>query len=140
MKFIYTLFFFIAASFYSYAQGNLQFNQARIITFADGPQTVPPGKVWKIESIISDGTDPYSISGSGNTSSIFSACGLNSVYLQYYGRYIAISGMLVSFGIMGGQPMTQLPLWVQAGQTICLGSSTTYSAKAYSIIEFNIVP
>ena len=140
MKFIYTLFFFIAASFYSYAQGNLQFNQARIITETDGPQTVPAGKVWKIESILSDGNDSYVVSGSGNNTSSFSDCGLPSIYLQYYGRYISISGTMFSFGIMGGQPMSQLPLWVQAGQTICLGTSSTYSAKAYSMIEFNIVP
>jgi hypothetical protein len=33
------------------AQGNLQFNQARIITAADGVQAVPSGKVWKVMSV-----------------------------------------------------------------------------------------
>ena len=32
----------------SMAQGNLQFNQVKMISNTDAPQTVPAGKVWKI--------------------------------------------------------------------------------------------
>ena len=38
-----------------YSQGNLQFNQVKIVSNTDAAQTVPAGKVWKIESVISDG-------------------------------------------------------------------------------------
>ena len=45
-----TLFFLILLllSSIAYSQGNLQFNQVKLI--GDSPQTVPTGKVWKIES------------------------------------------------------------------------------------------
>jgi hypothetical protein len=122
------------------AQGNLQFNQVRMITFNDGVQTVPAGKVWKIESVFSDGSDSYPISSSGSSTSIFSGCGLSSVYLQYYGRYICINGIPISFGILSGSTMTPLPFWVPGGSSICLGASSTYSAKGYNVIEFNVVP
>ena len=46
-----TFFFFIVIltlSSISFSQGNLQFNQVKLV--GDSPQTVPTGKVWKIES------------------------------------------------------------------------------------------
>ena len=45
-----SFFFLIALTFTSiaFSQGNLQFNQVKLI--GDSPQTVPTGKVWKIES------------------------------------------------------------------------------------------
>jgi hypothetical protein len=41
---------YIHLSKYSYAQGNLQFNQVKLI--GSTPETVPTGKVWKIESAV----------------------------------------------------------------------------------------
>lgn len=49
---------------------NLQFGQVKIISNTDQPQLVPAGKVWKIESVISDGgQDSYPVQGSGATQS-----------------------------------------------------------------------
>ena len=47
MKTIVYLITFIFSSI-GFSQGNLQFNQVKLI--GDSPQTVPTGKVWKIES------------------------------------------------------------------------------------------
>jgi len=49
MKYLLTPLFLIIFVGFGQAQGNLQFNQAKIISNTDGPQTVPLGKVWKIE-------------------------------------------------------------------------------------------
>ena len=125
-----------------HAQGNLQFNQVKIISNTDPPQTVPAGKVWKIESVFSDaGADTYAVAGSGSTQSFFTACGAASFYYHSYGRYLAINSIPISFGIhSAGNQMTNLPIWVPAGSTICTCTSATYCARGYSVIEFNIVP
>ncbi|MEY3048644.1 MAG: hypothetical protein RL365_682 [Bacteroidota bacterium] len=124
------------------AQGNLQFNQAKIISNTDPPQTVPAGKVWKIESVFSDaGADTYAVDGSGSTQSFFTICGAPSFYYHYYGRYLGINSIPLSFGIhSAGNQMTNLPIWVPAGSTICTCTSATFCARGYSVIEFNIVP
>lgn len=53
------------------AQGNLQFNQVKIISNTDAPQTVPAGKVWKIESVFANDQDVYAAATSGGNQSFF---------------------------------------------------------------------
>jgi hypothetical protein len=48
MKKLY-LILFVLLNQLAYAQGNLQFNQVKLVTALE---TVPAGKVWKIESVI----------------------------------------------------------------------------------------
>jgi hypothetical protein len=55
MKYLLTHLFLIIFVGFSQAQGNLQFNQAKIISNTDPMQTVPAGKVWKIESVFTAG-------------------------------------------------------------------------------------
>ena len=123
------------------AQGNLQFNQALLFNGV-GINTVPAGKVWKIESVFSDAaSDTYPVDGSGSTQNFFASCGMGAFYFHYYGRYLAINSIPVSFGMhSAGEQMTNLPIWVPAGATICTCTSPTYCARGYSAIEFNIGP
>ena len=141
MKHIFTLsiLFLLAIS---NAQGNLQFNQAKIISNTDPPQTVPAGKVWKIESVFTAGDqDVYGVQTSGTTLSLFPACGVPSFYYQYSGRYLAINNIPISFGIHNaGEQMTNLPIWVPAGSNICTCTNSGLCARGYSVIEFNIIP
>jgi hypothetical protein len=124
------------------AQGNLQFNQVKIISNTDPPQTVPVGKVWKIESVFTAGDqDVYGVQTSGTTLSLFPACGVPSFYYLYSGRYLAINNIPISFGIhSAGETMTNLPIWVPAGSTICTCTNNALCARGYSAIEFNIIP
>jgi hypothetical protein len=125
-----------------YSQGNLQFNQVKIVSNTDAAQTVPAGKVWKIESVISDGgQDSYPVQTSGAVQSFFSACGAPAFYYLYNGKYLAINSLPISFGIhTSGGVLTSLPLWVPAGSTICMCTSASFCARGYSVIEFNIIP
>ena len=77
----------------SYSQGNLQFNQVKIVSNTDPSQTVPAGKVWKIESVFSEGGDTYPMGASGTVYAHFSACGLASFNFQNYGRYLSINNI-----------------------------------------------
>ena len=116
------------------AQGNLQFNQVKLVTSIE---TVPLGKVWKIESVI------YNIaptaSGYQSTSG---AC--NSTCYESTG--IEIAGIPTKVG-QGTQPAsysnlvythsyTILPLWIPAGTTLSGGTCL----NKISVIEFNIIP
>jgi hypothetical protein len=132
---------FLCFSLLCLAQGNLQFNQVKIISNTDAPQTVPAGKVWKIESVFANEHDVYPAATSGVNQSFFSSCGIASMFYYYYGRYLAINNIPLSFGVHGnGEQMTQLPIWVPAGATICMCTNSTYCARGYSAIEFNVVP
>ena len=52
-----------------------------MVSNTDAPQVVPAGKVWKIESVISDGgQDSYPVQTSGSTQSFFGACGVPAFY------------------------------------------------------------
>jgi len=134
--------FALFSFFTGIAQGNLQFNQVKIISNTDPPQTVPAGRVWKIESVFTAGDqDVYGVQTSGTTLSLFPACGVPSFYYLYSGRYLAINSIPISFGIhSAGEKMTNLPIWVPAGSTICTCTNNALCARGYSAIEFNIIP
>ncbi|HTF04496.1 MAG TPA: hypothetical protein VK826_10740 [Bacteroidia bacterium] len=101
------------------AQGNLQFNQ--IIFYDIAPNatqaiTVPAGKVWKIESVSSGGSNstPLYLRNSGGA---------------YIAHFNTTSYSSSSF-----------PFWLPtgfAGTLVNLHPSTRYTM---SIIEFNVVP
>lgn len=117
-----------------HAQGNLQFNQTLLI--GSVPQTVPAGKTWKVESVLSSASLAPSLPSSNvtiaqtnhltiqvNGTEIFVSSWIENVYSSYRGHS--------SFG-----NTTSLPIWLPAGTT--LGASA--NAACVSVIEFNIVP
>jgi hypothetical protein len=139
-RYAYLLFIF-GMHLYGFGQGNLQFNQVKIISNIDPPQTVPAGKVWKIESVFANDQDVYPASTSGSNQSFFASCGVPTLWYFYYGRYLAINNIPISFGVhSAGEQLTHLPIWVPAGSTICTCTNSSFCARGYSAIEFNIVP
>ena len=128
------LFTFILLSNLACAQGNLQFNQVKLVTSIE---TVPLGKVWKIESVIYN--IPLTASGyqggAGNCNST-----------SYESTAIEVAGIPTKVG-QGTQPAsysnlqythsyTILPLWIPAGTTLSGGTCL----NKISVIEFNIIP
>ena len=129
------LFTFLILSTLASAQGNLQFNQVKLVTSLE---TVPVGKVWKIESVIYN--IPFTASGYQSTNG-----GCNSPN-YYESTAIEIAGTPTKVG-QGTQPAsysnltythsyTMLPLWIPAGTTLSGGTCL----NKVSVIEFNIIP
>jgi len=143
------LFFYVSTVF---SQGNLQFNQVKLVTTQE---TVPAGKVWKVESALS-GEERYPTSGSTLPSnSRFILVNGNSVCVHE--EHVATTGVGFN-GCCGGgfwmnnvgmavnsttpvlvqvtaQP-TKLPLWLPSGSTLSIGTKVS----SISVVEFNIVP
>jgi len=116
------------------AQGNLQFNQVKLVSALE---TVPAGKVWKIESVI------YNIP---QTASGYQSTNGGCSYAYYESTAIEIAGIPTKVG-QGTQPAaysnlaythsyTMLPVWIPAGTTLSGGTCL----NKISVIEFNIVP
>ena len=134
------------------AQGNLQFNQVKLVTIQE---TVPVGKVWKIESALS-GEERYPTSGTtlpSNSRFIL----VNGTSVCVHEEHVATTGVGFN-GCCGGgfwmnnvgmavnstppvlvqvtsQP-TKLPLWLPAGTTLSVGTKVS----SISVVEFNIIP
>ena len=128
------LFTFILLSNLACAQGNLQFNQVKLVTSLE---TVPVGKVWKIESVIYN----IPLTASGYQGGVGSC---NST--SYESTAIEVAGIPTKVG-QGTQPAsysnlqythsyTILPLWIPAGTTLSGGTCL----NKISVIEFNIIP
>jgi hypothetical protein len=116
------------------AQGNLQFNQVKLVTTLE---TVPAGKVWKVESVI------YNIAPTA-TGYQTGAGSCNST--SYESTAIEVAGVPTKVG-QGTQPAsyssliythsyTILPLWLPTGTSLSGGTCL----NKVSVIEFNIIP
>ena len=130
---------------FTYAQGDLQFNQVLSYTGsvscntgncgANSPSsyTVPAGKVWKLESA---GYNSNKVSG--YFSQAYLIINGTGAYggIMNQGSEAAYSGKLISS-----------PVWLKAGDVLSWGMNSnsgtggTFSVSMHlSIIEFNIVP
>jgi len=146
--------FIITIFLYSnvFSQGNLQFNQAKLVTAIE---TVPAGKIWKIESALS-GEERYPTSGTTFTSNS-RFINVNGISICVHEEHVAAMGLGFNGCCGGGFWMnnigqsvnsttpvliqvsadpTKLPIWLPAGSTLAIGTKVS----AVSIIEFNIIP
>ena len=113
LSFLYFTFFIVSIGF---SQGNLQFNQVLNLSFSAGGANfaVPPGKVWKIETVsLSSYSSYFSLSVAGQ--SVF----LKNTHSGY------------------GPVFESFPFWVAGGQNVFMSGLNSGVA---SVIEFNVVP
>jgi hypothetical protein len=134
MKKLYFI-LFILLNQLAFAQGNLQFNQVKLVTALE---TVPAGKVWKIESVIYN--IPSEMSSYQTSQSL--SCGVNT----FQNFAIEVAGVATKTGqgvnalqlsnITYTQGYTELPIWLPGGATLSGGPCL----NKVSILEFNIIP
>ena len=110
-------------SFFGISQGNLEFNQVKLVSTIE---TVPVGKLWKIESITYALGTPYF----GNSTSA----------IQYYIQINSISQCVFtctwSYNGPGVVWEQSYPIWLPSGTTL----SASTGVNLISVIEFNLVP
>ncbi len=117
------------------AQGSLQFNQVKVVTSVE---TVPVGKVWKVESVIYNiPLDQPSAQSSGTASCTVTryrhvAIEVNGIPTKVgEGSHAASYSSLDFF-----HSYTKLPFWLPAGFTLSGGPCL----NMVSVLEFNIIP
>lgn len=115
-------------SFGTFAQGNLQFNQ--IIKVSTTVETVPAGKVWKIES--------YQQSNVSGTSNSTNACDVARVRPYIIDGQVYHNIKNIASGNAGYvyTAENRMPIWLAAGQS----AATSCASDFLSVIEFNVVP
>lgn len=117
------------------AQGNLQFNQVKLVTALE---TVPAGKVWKIESVIyniAEGSTTYQTGNYGNCNTNDN----NSAAIVVAGTPTKVGQGTSPLGYSSGSYVhsyTILPIWLPAGTTLSGG----ICLNKISVLEFNIIP
>jgi hypothetical protein len=118
---------YVATSAFVFGQGTLQFNRVLLVEQVD--QTVPAGKVWKVES--------YTPSSSYG---IHTGTPQNHVILvNSQSRIVGMSaGYNINYngGAHGSGTFSSFPMWLPAGSI--LRASTNVSQL--SVIEFNVIP
>jgi hypothetical protein len=125
MKVKFTFFILFISAMTCFGQ-NLQFNQAKLVT---SQETVPVGKVWKVESVLGD--------------VISSSCSTQPMHkIIINGNQITVSqNTNIGFntycnGWSGIVTVTKLPIWLPAGSTL----ASSFNVFSVNVIEFNIVP
>ena len=123
---------FCASAFCSLSQYNLQFNQVLLVN--NTVQTVPAGKVWKIESYMQAGVTINDMSESTATCNL---PGRHHAFLVNNQLYYLINGSpghgsTGTFMAVGNS----LPMWIPAGTTV----RTSCATDVLSVLEFNLVP
>lgn len=119
-------------SFLSYGQFNLQLNQVLLVS--NSLQTVPVGKVWKVESFMQAGIAAPDMIETGGT------CALSDRH-----HPMIVNGQ--SYYLINGSPghgssgvflavSNMLPMWLPAGATL----RTACAKDVISVIEYNLVP
>ena len=123
---IYLVFFaFIFFGAHSKAQGNLQFNQVKLVSAIE---TVPAGKVWKVTNYLPTPNGNYQFAQIGLAEYLININGVavNLGRRAYYNT---------SYGLMDEVRHTG-DIWLAAGTTL----SAFQNIAHLSVIEFNIVP
>lgn len=112
------------------AQGNLQFNQV-VIVF-DQPQTVPTGKVWKVESYLQQ---QVSIATNFPTTGCADLTRPRPYFIDNF-AYHNIEGIGNGNSSFASTAKNSFPIWLKPGQVV----KTSCAGDFLSIIEFNVVP
>ena len=115
----------ISLSFSIFSQGNLQFSQVKLVTSLE---TVPVGKVWKIEGVTFSSGIP---GGDGNTWVAHNSIQINGV------TTVVRSSVNVQWNGPAYETWQQtFPIWLPAGTTLATSTGVNY----ISVLEFNIAP
>ena len=143
MKRLYIIIITILLYTSGFSQGNLQFNQVKLVTTIE---TVPAGKVWKVENYLPssqlaiDLNRPSNQATAGGTKNFIMLVNSSQVFLQTtitreVGRddgYWNFTG----YATASDYKIFDAPIWLPASTT--LAAST--NVLSLSVIEFNIIP
>ena len=130
MKIYFYFFAIFLLPLTAHSQGNLQFNQIVIVSSVN--QTVPAGKVWKLESYQQEQVSMAYMSPAPSCVPLDRQRPYYIDNIYYYNIGDLASGGSYIYNV----PKNNFPIWLKASQTV----RTSCSGDFISIIEFNIIP
>jgi hypothetical protein len=107
------------------AQGNLEFSQVKLVGIQE---TIPTGKVWKVESVLNNSTLQINTGTSSSQN--------NATSILVNGTSVLITTTWGSSYATSSVQSTQLPIWLPSGTTLAAGQNV----YRISIVEFNQIP
>lgn len=107
------------------AQFTLQYNRTLLV---NSSQTVPSGKVWKVESALISSSLGISVGTSSSQS--------NAASMVVNGGSVFFASTWGSSNATSTITLTELPVWLPAGTTLAPGTNVSN----LSVIEFNEIP
>lgn len=131
MKYLKLIFSIIAISIstLAFSQGNLQYSQAKLVNTID---TVPTGKVWKIEGVIYSG--PIASFNYANSQTLVDNIFINGTEVAIRKSSMAVAPYTSSATSIVWEQ--KFPLWMPAGTTLAASTGVLY----INVLEFNTVP
>jgi len=136
MKISFTLFTLLASVCISFAQGTLQFNQVKLV---NSSETVPSGKVWKIEGASYNGGNVFSSAVTYTTHVYAGNRGFDGLMrFLVNGESITIPAAYITSvnGTATAVPNYTFPMWLPANTTLAPQTNIVY----LNVIEFNVIP
>lgn len=112
-----------------FAQGNLQFNQVKLVTTVE---TVPVGKVWKVEAVLGQRSTSGSTTFHQTHDVIINGITVNFTQDLSIAR---ATGSSTTFGA-SAEGVSTVPFWLPAGSTLAISNNVSF----ISVLEYNIVP
>jgi hypothetical protein len=99
----------------------LQFSQVLLVS--SNTQTVPAGKVWKVENILA------------SSSLVVNGGGIRNFNIQVDNTSVFVAGAVDWNGSASANQLVQ-PIWLPAGSTLAAGQNVF----RVSVIEFTVLP
>jgi hypothetical protein len=125
---------------YAYSQNSLGFNQVLLIDNTE--QTVPPGKVWKVEGVAGSRVTQYNYASNNNSNFspaqnqiLINGQAISAIHAVGTGAGTGTGSGTVYSGFSYAASPTSFPLWLPAGTTLAASTNVTY----ISVIEFNVI-
>lgn len=134
MKYLF-VFLFLCTSATAFSQ-TLQYSQVKLITTTE---TVPGGKVWKVESVMASSNLATTAGTDSQNHSVRIVVNGTTVHIKAINTWVgSSSGSNANprpYGVTTID-VTDLPIWLPAGTTLEAGTNAAY----ISVIEFNEAP
>lgn len=135
------LFFILGAAIAQAQSYTLGFSQVLLV--GSIAQTVPAGKVWKVEGVAGSRVTQYNYASANNSNYspaenliLINAQPVSVIHTVGTGSGAGSGSGGVYTGFSYAASPTSFPLWLPAGTTLAASTNVTY----ISVIEFNITP
>ncbi len=140
-KIVPILFLLLTQGASAVAQTDSELKFSRVVLVENVAQTVPAGKVWKVESALYNGGAPFCLATSAiylcsQQNGVRAVEGIMTFLINGLGVSIPISYSISNVVYNTAPNINNFPFWLPAGSTLQASTNVRY----LSVLEFSVVP